>query len=182
MTRLSKTISDPDIPLVTPDCEIPEFPVVVIDGTCALCNRVARIIDKLDRSGEIRIAASQGPDGASIMCRHGLDPNDLSSWLFLENGVAYTEMDAVVRLAGRLGGSARFLLILKLLPGFLRTRIYRWIARNRYCIFGQDNLCITPSPSLRARILDLNPEFPVHHHGPASISSGNTDLSDLSSC
>ena len=112
---------------MTPDHEIPkipDFPVVVIDGTCALCNRVARVIDRLDRSGEIRIATSQGSDGASLMCSHGLDPDDLSSWLFLENGIAYTEMDAVIRLAGRFGGPARFLLILKLLPGFLRHRIY----------------------------------------------------------
>jgi len=141
----------------TRDSEFPNRtgPIAVIDGECALCNRVAQAIDRWDRTGDIRIATSQGSTGSAMMRKYGLDPSDPLSWLFVDDGVAYKEMDAVIRLARRIGGVARIVTVLALLPRPVRSWLYRLVARNRYRIFGRADICATPSPSLRSRLVDL---------------------------
>lgn len=129
-------------------------PVAVMDGDCGLCAFGARLIDRLDRSGEIRIATIQTPLGAALLKQYGLVPADPESWLFIENGVAYEGFDAMMRVGLRLGGGGHLLRAFAILPKSLRARLYRWIARNRYRLFGRKNLCNVPSPTLRARLIE----------------------------
>ena len=53
----------------------PDHPIAVMDATCALCSWGARMIHRMDRSGEIRIAPIQSETGAALMRFHGLDPS-----------------------------------------------------------------------------------------------------------
>jgi predicted DCC family thiol-disulfide oxidoreductase YuxK len=128
--------------------------IAVIDGECALCNRTAQLIDKYDRSGNIRIATSQGQFGSALMRKYGVNPTDPTSWLFVDNGVAHKEMEAVIRISQRLSGPVRILSLMRWCPAPLRNRLYRSVARNRYRLYGKADLCQTPSASLRARIID----------------------------
>jgi predicted DCC family thiol-disulfide oxidoreductase YuxK len=139
------------------DPSVPAFddggPVLFMDGTCALCSRTARIIAKLDKRQDFRICPVQSPLGQAILGHYGLDAADPDSWLYLEDGRAYTSMEAVIRAGLRLGGWGRSVAVLRLLPRPLRDWLYRRIARNRYRLFGHTDICALPDPALRRRLI-----------------------------
>lgn len=124
-----------------------------MDATCALCSWGARMIHRLDRSGEIKIAPIQSDIGAGLMRDHGLDPLDPDSWLFMESGTVWRDFDAVIRLGERAGGFGRVCSVLRVVPRPLRDWLYQRMARNRYVWFGRGDMCALPDPAFRARLL-----------------------------
>lgn len=128
-------------------------PVAVMDGDCALCCFGARMIHRLDTSGEIRIATTDTALGQSLLQSNGLSPLDPESWLLIENGTALEGFDAMIRVGERSGGWGRALSLLRLVPRPIRTWIYTRIARNRYSVFGRSRMCEIPNPQLRARLI-----------------------------
>lgn len=129
------------------------FPIAVMDAQCALCSAGARWIDRLDRSGTVRICPLQSPLGSALMHHYGMRVDDPQSWLLIENGRAGFEFDAVVLLAARCGWPGQCLRPLMLLPPSWRSGLYRWVARNRIRWFGRADLCATASASLRKRLM-----------------------------
>lgn len=144
------------------DPAVPAFddrhPIVVMDAQCALCSAGARWIDRLDRSGTVRICPLQTPLGAALLQHYGMRADDPQSWLLIDRGRAAGELDAVVELGCRCGWPGQLLRPLMLLPQRWRATLYRWVARNRIRWFGRADLCATPSPSLRARLMGLGEE------------------------
>ena len=140
-----------------PGNSVPHFddfgPVVFMDGDCALCTGAARIIAKLDDSGEFRICPVQSKLGQAILRHYGLDPMSPDSWLYLVEGRAYTSLDAVIRAGQRFGGAGRWLGIFAILPRPVQDWLYRRIARNRYSIFGRAKMCAIPDAALARRLL-----------------------------
>lgn len=134
---------------------MPEFdhPVAVMDANCALCSWGARMIHRLDRTGQIMIAPIQSDSGAALMHEYGLDAQDPESWLFIENGKVWRDFDALIRLGERSGGLGRLFMALRLLPRPMRDRLYRSVARNRYRLFGRGDMCALPDPAFRARLM-----------------------------
>lgn len=128
--------------------------VIVFDGVCALCSRWVRFLLRFDRAGRYRFAAMQGRHGRALMHTHGLDPDDPLSFLLLEDGVAYTDTDAIIRVLMGLGGIWKLARLARAVPAPLRDRSYRWLARNRYRWFGRHDTCFLPDAATRARFLD----------------------------
>lgn len=139
------------------DPQVPAFddsaPVAVMDAGCALCSRGARMIHRLDRAGNVRICPIQTPRGAALLRHYGLCPQDPASWLFIDAGVAHRDLDAVIHAGRRFGGWGRLAGLLRLLPGPLRDRLYRLVARNRYAWFGRGDFCAIPDPAFQRRLL-----------------------------
>jgi predicted DCC family thiol-disulfide oxidoreductase YuxK len=133
--------------------DIPAFPVAVMDADCALCSFGARMIHRLDRTGTIRICPVQSDLGQALLVRHGIDAVDPESWLFLAEGRAWTDFDAMVEVGRRTGGWGRVLGLLMLIPRPLRGWLYARVARNRYAVFGRGDLCAIPDPAFRARLI-----------------------------
>ncbi|WP_108815233.1 thiol-disulfide oxidoreductase DCC family protein [Loktanella sp. Alg231-35] len=131
----------------------PAPPIAVMDATCALCSWGARMIHRLDRSGEIRIAPIQSDTGAALMRDNDLDPLDPDTWLFIEDGTVWRDFDALIRLGQRSGGMSRLFAVLKLLPRPVRDWLYQQVARNRYAMFGRGDMCALPDRAFRARLL-----------------------------
>ena len=128
-------------------------PVAVMDGDCALCCFGARMIHRLDTSGDIRIVTTDTALGQSLLQANGLSPLDPESWLLIEDGVALEGFDAMIRVGERSGGWGRGLSLLRLIPRPIRRWLYTRIARNRYAVFGRSKMCEIPDPALRARLL-----------------------------
>jgi len=128
--------------------------VIVFDGACALCSRWVRFLLRFDRAGRYRFAAMQGANGRRLLAAHGLDPGDPMSFLLLEDGRAWTDTDAIVRVLTGLGGPWRLAGGLRLLPRRWRDAGYRALARNRYRWFGRHDACYLPPPAQAARFLD----------------------------
>lgn len=139
---------DPDMPAFDDGA-----PVAVMDANCAICSWGARMIHRLDTSGRVRICPVQSPLGGALMAHYGLAAEDPESWLFLANGVAHADSDAIIRAGRYFGGWGRVAGALRVLPRPLRDRLYRALARNRYRLFGRADLCALPDPAFQARLL-----------------------------
>lgn len=111
------------------------------------------MIHRLDRSGTVRICAIQSPLGAALLRHYGLEPQDPSSWLFIDNGVAHEDFEAVLHAGRRLGGWARLTVLLRVLPRPVRDWLYIRLARNRYALVGRSVMCRIPDAAFQRRLL-----------------------------
>jgi predicted DCC family thiol-disulfide oxidoreductase YuxK len=127
-------------------------PIIVFDGVCVLCNGWVRFLLERD-GGRYRFAAMQTPAGRALLSAHGLDADDPTSFLLVDEGQAWTDSDAIRRVLVGLGGPWKSAVLLVLIPRFLRDPLYRLIARNRYRWFGTTS-CTVPDEAQRARFLE----------------------------
>jgi predicted DCC family thiol-disulfide oxidoreductase YuxK len=153
--------------------ETKEHPIVLYDGVCGLCNRGVQFILHRDPAGLFRYASLQGPLAAGILARHGADARDLDTvYVVLDvnrpEEKLHARSDAVIFVLRHIGtsvgprpASAQFGhwraagLLLQMIPRPLREGAYRFIAHNRYRIFGRHEACPVPSEETRSRFLDL---------------------------
>ena len=128
-------------------------PIVLFDGVCNLCSGSVQFLLKRDPEGRFRFASLQSDAGRSLMIEHRLDPDALSSVVVVEEGRAWQESSAALRIARHLPGAWKLLRVFAVVPRPIRDAVYRWIARNRYRWFGKTEACWLPTPELRARFL-----------------------------
>jgi predicted DCC family thiol-disulfide oxidoreductase YuxK len=126
-------------------------PVMVFDGICVLCSRSIAFILRHEREPLIRFVAIQSTEGRALALRHGVDPDDPDSFLFIENGVAHPKSGGIVALARHLKAPGNALTMLAFLPRSLRDWLYDRVARNRYRLFGKRERCLLPDPATRQR-------------------------------
>jgi predicted DCC family thiol-disulfide oxidoreductase YuxK len=138
-----------------------QHPIVLYDGVCGLCNRGVQFLLKRDEHGRLQFASLQSDFAAKVLGRHGLDPKDLDTVYVVVNHDGPDEMvldrsDAVLRAWEELGGAWKLLAaISRVVPRGLRDVVYRFVATNRYRVFGKFDTCMLPDPSRRSRFLDL---------------------------
>ena len=128
-------------------------PVIVFDGLCVLCSANAQFVLRYDRRGYFKLAAMQGEAGAELMRRAGLDPADPVSFVVFDDGMFWMDSDAVIRIYSAIGWPWRIAALARVIPRGLRDAIYRWVARNRYRIFGVREECWVPTAEQANRVL-----------------------------
>ena len=64
------------------------------------------------------------------------------------------QSSAMLALSAHLHPVFRPLGVLRLLPVRVQDWLYARIARNRYALFGRDDLCAMPDPDLRRRLVE----------------------------
>ena len=133
--------------------EVLRGPIAVMDADCAICTLGARMIHKLDRTGDVRICPVQTELGQRLMRAHGVDPGDPETWLLIEGGRVWRDAEAIIRIGQRSGGWGRLAIALRLLPRPIRDWLYRRLARNRYAQFGHADMCAVPDPAFQARLI-----------------------------
>lgn len=119
------------------------MPVLLFDGECGLCNRIVRLLLRLDRVGRLRFATLQSPAGQSYLRTHGLPTKDFDSlvlvpdWNNQEDLRCYLRTDGVVAALQNCGAVGEEIAAgLAFFPARLRDAAYRLVARWRYRIFG----------------------------------------------
>lgn len=136
-------------------------PIILYDGVCGLCNRLVQFLLKRDKDGRLRFASLQSEFAAKVLLRHGIDPKDLDTLHVIENYEQTDERvlqrsDAILRAGRELRGfwsvSAA---VAQVIPRPLRDLVYRFVARNRYRVFGRYETCMLPEPNQRNRFLDI---------------------------
>ena len=128
--------------------------IIVFDSVCVLCSRWLKFVLRHDKRARYRFAAMQGRAGRALLSAHGMDALDPSSFLLMEDGIAYADSEAVIRVLASFGGAWRMASALRFIPAGLRDRAYRALARNRYRWFGKLDECAVPSAATAARFLD----------------------------
>jgi len=128
-------------------------PIIVFDAECVLCTANAQFVLRHDRARHFRLASMQNEAGASLYRRFGLDPADPESMIVVEGDRVLKDSDAILAIYARLGWPWKAIGLLRLVPRILRDPAYRWLARNRYRLFGRRETCWVPSPEDRDRML-----------------------------
>jgi predicted DCC family thiol-disulfide oxidoreductase YuxK len=128
-------------------------PVILFDGVCNLCAWAVRFIIERDPCAVFRLTSLQSETGQRLLKEHGLDTLNMTSFVLIEDGHAFTESSAALRVARRLRGPWPLCYAAIALPRWLRDPVYRFIARRRYRWFGKADTCMLPSPEIRARFL-----------------------------
>ena len=135
-------------------------PILLYDGVCGLCNRLTQFLLKRDTRDRLRFASLQSEFAAAILNRHGKDAHDLDTVYVVKHYEQPTEVllnrsDAILFLAQQLGGIWSLAAVGKILPRWLRDRVYNLVARNRYKVFGKHETCMLPEPKHRRKFLDV---------------------------
>lgn len=128
-------------------------PIILFDAECVLCSANAQFVLKHDKAVRFRLASMQGQVGAQIYRQQGMDPAKPNTMLVVEGDKVRQDSDAVLSIYEALGFPWRLLSIFRLVPPFLRDPVYRWVARNRYRIFGKRTTCWMPPPEYEGRLL-----------------------------
>lgn len=135
------------------DFEQKEDIIVLIDGVCHLCQGLTKFIIKRDPSAVFKFASLQSDIGKELVRRGGLPEETIDTVVVVENGKYYTRSAAALRIIRRLSFPWRLLYGFIIVPRALRDILYRWVAKNRYRWFGQDEECMIPTPDIRRRFL-----------------------------
>ncbi|HEV8431521.1 MAG TPA: DCC1-like thiol-disulfide oxidoreductase family protein [Pyrinomonadaceae bacterium] len=136
-------------------------PILFYDGVCGLCNRLVQFLLKHDRHDRLRFASLQSDLAGKVLQRHGINPKDLDTLHVVENYEQPDERvlqrsDAVLRAGRELGGVWPALAaVATIVPRPLRDLFYRFVAQNRYRVFGKYDTCMLPDPKQRSRFLDV---------------------------
>jgi predicted DCC family thiol-disulfide oxidoreductase YuxK len=128
-------------------------PIILFDAECVLCSANARFVLERDREARFRLASMQSDVGQSLSRRHGMDPDDPASLLVVEGDRMRRDSDAVLSIYESLGFPWRLARVLRIVPAALRDPLYRFIARNRYRLFGRRDTCWVAPDHYRDRIL-----------------------------
>ena len=137
-------------------------PIILYDGVCGLCNRLVQFLLKHDKQARLRFASLQSEFAERVLTRHGIDPKDLDTVQVVVDYERPEEQvlgrsDAILHAGKELGMPWNVLAgISRIVPRALRDIIYRFVARNRYRVFGKYETCMLPDPNQRHRFLDLS--------------------------
>jgi predicted DCC family thiol-disulfide oxidoreductase YuxK len=121
----------------------------------------------MDRRERLRFGTLQSAAGTEALERCGLEEDYDESMVVVEGERAYTESDAIVRLAWLLGFPWALGSVASVVPERLRDRAYRFLADNRYEWFGKRDRCLVPDGELRARFIGVDADFGADAGGEA---------------
>ena len=128
-------------------------PIIVFDAECLLCSANAQFVLDHDQRGRFLLASMQGETGSALYRRFGVDPANPDTLIVIEGDRARRDSDAILAIWAGLGWPWRAGAIFRLVPRLLRDSVYRWVARNRYRLFGRRDACWLPDPAFRDRLL-----------------------------
>ncbi|MEO6569569.1 MAG: DCC1-like thiol-disulfide oxidoreductase family protein [Opitutaceae bacterium] len=135
--------------------------MLFFDGECGLCNRVVRLLLRLDRRGVLRFAPLQGITGQEYLRRHGLPVADFDSMIFVPDWAKRDRPEFLKRTDGAIaalraigGWRTALLTWIRYLPASWRDFLYKLIARSRYRVFGKWQAPPLPRPEWAQRFLE----------------------------
>ena len=106
--------------------------VLLFDGTCGPCTRVARWVRRRDSASRVLVQANQSP---GVLAAHGLTraEADRSAWAIEPGGRRLEGAAALNRVLEELGGGWRLLALPYRRPLLAagEEAAYRWFAANR---------------------------------------------------
>ena len=100
-----------------------------------------------------KFASLQSDTGQKLFELNGLSGNYMETVVYLRDNQVFQESSAILEILRDLGGIWKVLIIISLIPNSIRDRIYRFIAKRRYSIFGKRETCLLPTPENNKRFL-----------------------------
>ena len=126
----------------------------MFDGVCNLCNTAVKTIIRSDRNKKFKYGSLQGDAGKHMISEYDLSHPELSTFILIEKGKAYTKSTAALRVARKMDGLWPLLYIFILVPVPIRNWVYDYIAKKRYAWFGRKKECWIPEEPIKDRFID----------------------------
>jgi len=126
--------------------------IILFDGVCNLCNGSVQFILRFDRQKKFKFAALQS-DIATELLGMPIAPEGYDSFIYLRHGQLLQRSTAALNVLRDLGVPWNFFYLFIFLPCILRDGVYRFMAKNRYRLFGKRSTCMIPTPDIRSRFL-----------------------------
>jgi predicted DCC family thiol-disulfide oxidoreductase YuxK len=129
--------------------------IVLFDGVCNLCSASVRFIALRDRETFFRFASIQSDAAKALMLEHSIviPSGDPTSIIVVEGDRAFDRSTGALHIARHLDGIWKAGWAFIIVPRFIRDVLYDFIAKHRYRWFGKNDVCMVPTPELRARFL-----------------------------
>lgn len=125
--------------------------VVFFDGYCSLCNHFVDWLMRTDKSGKLKFASLQGETATQLIGKKS--QVEIDTVVYLRGAEQFERSSAVIQILKDIGGLWSILQIFIIVPPFIRDFLYRFVAKNRYRIFGKRDTCRLPSMAERERLL-----------------------------
>ena len=126
--------------------------IILFDGQCVFCDHSVQFILKRDIDEVFQFASLQSEVGQQLLKEYNVD-SSIDSIVVIYKNKVYIQSDAAICIAQQFKGLWKLLVVVKLLPKWLRDKMYALIAKNRYRIFGQMDTCRIPTKEERRRFL-----------------------------
>lgn len=126
--------------------------IIFFDGVCNLCNGFVQFVINRDPQNALLFASLQSQAGTDMMEHFHLS-KDITTVIFIENGVLYKKSTAALQIVKHLNGIWPLAFVFIVIPTFIRNIVYDFVARNRYRWFGKKDECMLPTPELKSRFL-----------------------------
>ncbi|MGB2369825.1 MAG: thiol-disulfide oxidoreductase DCC family protein [Flavobacteriaceae bacterium] len=115
----------------------PQHHVVFIDGICVLCNRLSRILIRLDAKKQFLFSTLDSPYAKKTL----LQPKEDTILVFSQKGMIYTKSKAILFIVRQLPYVKWIGILFQIIPTFILDHLYYRIAKNRYRWFGKHDAC-----------------------------------------
>ena len=125
--------------------------IVFFDGVCGLCNYFVDFIIRQDKHNNLLFAPLQGETAAKEL--NPAITKNFDTVIFNKNGKLYFKSGAGIRIFYEAGGFWKIIIILLIIPPFIRNFIYDIIANNRYKWFGKKESCRIPGKEEQVKFL-----------------------------
>lgn len=126
--------------------------IVLFDGECNFCDNSVQFIIKRDPTGHFKFASIQSDIGKKMLNQFNV-PEDMNSFILIDNNKCYYKSSAALQICRNLKGLWKTPYFLLIVPSPIRDFFYGIIANNRYKWFGKKDSCMLPSPEIRKRFL-----------------------------
>lgn len=111
--------------------QITKHPIFVYDGECGICNKSVQFLLNHEKSDELFFVSFQSAIGKELADKIGFDAEALSTAIFIAGNKMSTKSNAILESSAYLKSPFNLIVLLKIIPKFIRDFIYDWIARNR---------------------------------------------------
>lgn len=127
--------------------------IIFFDGVCNLCNFWVRYVIKNDPRGDFTFASLQSNFAINFLKKNEIK-SDFQTIVLYTEGKFLTQSDAVLSILYKNGGINKFLSqLFQPVPLIIRNGLYKFVARNRYHLFGKQEQCMIPNKSIKNRFL-----------------------------
>ncbi|OYV72744.1 MAG: hypothetical protein B7Z72_04085 [Gemmatimonadetes bacterium 21-71-4] len=132
-------------------------PLLLYDGTCALCSRTVAFALHRDRTRALHFAPLDGETARAFIAQHPeLEHADTVVWVPDRGdhaGPVFVRSDAALALAKYLGRPWRLFRAARIVPRAWRDSLYDFVARHRHAILTDGPHCLVPPAGARERFL-----------------------------
>lgn len=127
-------------------------PLLLFDGKCVLCNQVILFFLKHEKNKELHFVSIESELGISIKNYFEINTKT-DSMILIKNHDAFIKSCAALRLTKYMKGGWPLLIVLVIIPPFIRNFFYDFIARRRKKWFGELENCALLKNEDRSRFL-----------------------------